>query len=107
MFSTKVTLLQTPIYPEEICTAVFNGRKIQRIESSRPIEELRGRIVSVEYPEYSLLIFYSVTSNPHTLRFVRVRDILPKGNYDDILVWVDILKEPVDNIKTVLEFLLL
>lgn len=105
MFSTKVTLLPTSIYPEEICPVVFNGRQIQRIESSSKIEELRGRIASVELPEYNLLIFYSVTSKPHALRFVRVRDVLPEGHYDDILAWADILKEPVDNIKTVLEFL--
>ena len=105
MFRTTVTLLPTTIHPEETCPVVFNGRQIQSIKSSRTTEELRGCIAGVQSPEYNLLIFYSVISDPQSLRFVRVVDILPEGHYDDILAWADILKHPVDNIKTVLEFL--
>lgn len=111
MFRTTIRILT---YDEGYPTAVtadvmIQGRKVfwDENDGMPAAEALRGKLCSLVYNgEPQTILLYSTTKETfkNSMRFVRVADLHIKSD-DDMSFWQNALSEPVDNIKTVLEFL--
>lgn len=105
MFKTMIVVLATDKEAEMSFEAIIRGRRICGLHPPTPVEKLRGRLATITMDGCHLIWLYSTTKDESHLRYVRVRDI--KNTYSAYTVdqFSDALSLPIDNIKTVLEFL--
>ena len=111
MFRTTMNILTYDEgYPKVLIAGVMlQGRKVFWGENAEipAVETLRGKLCTLVYNgESQNILLYSTIKEPYknSMRFVRVADLHITSD-DDMSFWQNALSEPVDNIKTVLEFL--
>ena len=84
----------------------ITGRIIRKFSPAVDVNTMRGSIALVySRPDTPYaVILYSILTRPNELRFVRPIDLHVK-NQSDIKMWCEMLKDPIDNIKTAVELL--